>query len=414
MKNGVWEIIPRLIDKSVVTSKWIYKIKHVIYGSIDKYKARFVAGVFCQNEGIDYEETISLTTRYTTIRSLVSLVATMGWNIHQMDVKTAFQNGTIDEEVYIKQPKRFEVNSKDSHVCRLKKALYGLKQAPRPWYARMDAYLLRIGFVKSIVDPNLYIKVMNNKPIIIIQYVDDLLITGVERIIQECKKMLAAEFGMNDLGLMHYYLGLEVWQRLGEIYLRQAAKHILRYLRGTIHHRLKYDSKEVKLIGFTDFDWGGSETDGRSTTGGCFSLGAAMISWMSRKKNIVALSSAKAEYVVACEVGKEVAWLRNLLTDLFEESLGPIMINCENQSCIKMSGDIVFHSSTKHINNKFHFIRKLVQDGTLKLEYVLTDEHVKNILTKALPNKKFEYLTNLMGLVDIGDCIDDKEMEDIC
>jgi len=132
----------------------------------------------------------------------------MGWNIHQMDVKTTFLNGTIDEEVYIQQPEGFEENSKDTHVCQLKKVLYGLKQAPRAWCARMDAYLLRIGFVKSSADPNLYIIVVNNEPVIVLLYVDDLFITGVERRIQECKKMLATEFEMKDLGLMHYYLGL--------------------------------------------------------------------------------------------------------------------------------------------------------------------------------------------------------------
>lgn len=180
MKNGVWEIVPRPSDKSIVTSKWIYKIKHAVDGSIDKYKARFVARVFSQNEGIDYEETLAPIARYTTFRSLVSLVATMGWNIHQMDVKTSFLNGTIDEEVYIEQPEGFEVNNKDTNVCRLKKALYGLKQAPRAWCVRMDSYLLRIGFLKRFVDPNIYIKVVDNELIIILLYVDDLFIIGVE------------------------------------------------------------------------------------------------------------------------------------------------------------------------------------------------------------------------------------------
>jgi hypothetical protein len=212
MKNGVWEIVPRPEDKSVVTSKWIYKIKHAAcrYESIDKYKARFVARGFSQQEGIDYEETFAPTTRYTTIRSLVSLAASMGWNIHQMDVKTAFLNGTIDEEVYIEQPLGFEVKDREAYVCRLKKALYGLKQAPRAWYARMDAYLQRLGFTKSFVDPNLYIKVVKDEPVIILLYVDDLLLTGVEGRIEECKKQLAAEFDMKDLGLMHYYLGLSL------------------------------------------------------------------------------------------------------------------------------------------------------------------------------------------------------------
>lgn len=229
MKNGVWEIVPKSTDKSVVTSKWIYKIKHAIDGSIYKYKARFVARGFYQKEGIDYEETFAPIARYTTIRSLVSFTATMGWNIHQMDVKTTFLNGNIDVEVYIEQPKGFEVNSRDSHVCKLKKTLYGLKQAPRAWYARMDAYLLRIGFMMSSADLNLYIKVMNNEPVIILLYVDDLFITGVERRIQECKKMLAIENKMKDLGLMYYYLGLEVWQRPREIYLVQG-KYIIKVL----------------------------------------------------------------------------------------------------------------------------------------------------------------------------------------
>ena len=96
---------------------------------------------FSQLEGINYEETLAPTTRYTTVRSLVSLAASMGWNIHLMDVKTAFLNGTIDEEVYIEQPLGFEVKEGKAYVCKLKKALYGLKQAPRVWYTRMDAYL---------------------------------------------------------------------------------------------------------------------------------------------------------------------------------------------------------------------------------------------------------------------------------
>ena len=97
-----------------------------------------------------------------------------------MDVKTAFLNGTIDEEVYVEQSDGFEVNSRNTHVCRLKKALYGLKQDPRYLYARIDAYLLRMGFIKSYLDPNLYIKVVKDEPLIILLYVNDLLLTGVE------------------------------------------------------------------------------------------------------------------------------------------------------------------------------------------------------------------------------------------
>jgi hypothetical protein len=122
MKNEVWEIVPRPKEKSVVTSKWVYKIKHVADRSVDKYKARFVARGFSQKEGEDYDEMFAPVARYTSIRAIISLAASMGWNLHQMDVKTTFLNGAIEEEVYIEQPQGFEVHSRDTHICRLKKA----------------------------------------------------------------------------------------------------------------------------------------------------------------------------------------------------------------------------------------------------------------------------------------------------
>lgn len=210
MKNDAWEIVPRLEDKSVVTSKWIYKIKHAVDGSIDKYKARLMARGFSQKEGEDYNESFAPVARYTSIRSIISLVAS--WELHQMDVKIAFLNGVIEVEVYIEQPQGFEVHGKESHVCRLKKALYGLKQAPRAWYAHIDNYLMRLGFTKNEVDPNLYFKVVKNALVILLLYVDNLFLIGVKPLIIQCKKQLASKFDMKDLGLMHYYLALEVWK----------------------------------------------------------------------------------------------------------------------------------------------------------------------------------------------------------
>jgi hypothetical protein len=188
---------------------------------VDKYKARFVARGFSQKEGEDYDETFALIARYTSIRAIISLTASMGWSLHQRDVKTTFLNGAIEEEVYIEQPQGFEVHSRDTHVCRLKKALYGLKQAPRARYARIDGYLIRLGFSKSHADPNLYYKVVNNAPVILLLYVDDLFLTGAKSLITQCKKELAFAFDMKDLSLMHYYLGLEVWQKRGEVFLGQ-------------------------------------------------------------------------------------------------------------------------------------------------------------------------------------------------
>jgi hypothetical protein len=128
-----------------------------------------------------------------------------------MDVKTAFLNGVIKEEVYIEQPQGFEVHPRETHVCKLKKALYGIKKDPRAWYVRIDRYLTRLGFSKSRVDPNIYYKVVNNAPMILLLYIDDLFLTDAKPLIIQCKEELATEFDMKDIGLMHYYLGLEVW-----------------------------------------------------------------------------------------------------------------------------------------------------------------------------------------------------------
>ena len=138
------------MEKSIVTSKWLYKIKHGSDGSAEKYKARFVARGFSQKEGIDYDDIFSPVAHYTTIQSIISLAAMQGWILHQMDVKITFLHGSIKEEMYVEQPLGFEVRDRDTHVCRLKKTLYGLKKAPRAWYERIDSYLMKLDR-KSVV-----------------------------------------------------------------------------------------------------------------------------------------------------------------------------------------------------------------------------------------------------------------------
>jgi len=138
-----------------------------------------------------------------------------------MDVKTAFMNGVIEEEVYVEQPRGFEVLGRETHVCRIRRALYKLKQAPRDWYSRIDTYLQQMGFTKSDADPNLYYIVVGDDLLILVLYVDDLFITWAERLISVCLEDLPMEFKMKDTGMMHYFLGLEVWQEGGHIFLGQ-------------------------------------------------------------------------------------------------------------------------------------------------------------------------------------------------
>ena len=188
MKNDVWDIVPKPENKSVVSSQWIYKIKHATDGSIVKYRKLFVARGFSQKEGIDYEETFSPVARYTSIKTIMALASMMKWDLHQIGVKTSFLNGVIEEEVYIEQPQGFEVEDRVTHVCKLKNALYGLKQAPRAWYGRIASFLTSLGFTKSKVDPNLYMKIMDDEPIILLLYVDYIFLTGKRNRSQKARR----------------------------------------------------------------------------------------------------------------------------------------------------------------------------------------------------------------------------------
>jgi hypothetical protein len=184
LKNDIWKVFPRPHGKSVVTSKWLYKIKHATDGSVEKLKPRLVAHGFSQKEGINYDEIFAPVARYTSMRIIISLASIFDWKLHQMDVKTVFLNSEAEQEVYIEQPEGFVIHGKESHVCKLKKDLYGLKQAPRAWYGRIDSFLQSLGFSKSIADPNLYIKIVQNHHIILVLYVDDLFLVSFRVILQ--------------------------------------------------------------------------------------------------------------------------------------------------------------------------------------------------------------------------------------
>eukprot|EP00253_Pinus_taeda_P031227 PITA_31227 len=303
-----------------------------------------------------------------------------------MDVKIAFLNGVIEEEVYIEQPEGFEVFSSESHVCRLKRALYGLKQAPRAWYLRIDNYFTGLGFSKSEADPNLYQIVVEGKLLIIVLYVDDLILTGDELLILSCKDDLAKEFEMKDLGLLHYFLGLEIWQRNGGLFVSQG-----KYAREILE---KFNMHGCKPV---DTPLPG---DRKSTSGGVFSIGSTTISWYSREQRSVALSSAEVEYMASILAACEAIWMRNILFGLFISHLDPTVIYCDNQSCIKLSANPVFHDRSKHIDIRYHHIRDCVQRRIMLLSYIPTEDRDADILTKALTRGKFEYHRGMIGVAD--------------
>ena len=177
-KNNTWELVERPSNKNVIGVKWVYRTKLNSDGSVNKHKARLVVKGYSQQYGIDFSETFAPVARYDTIRLLIALAAQKGWKIYQLDVKSAFLNGYLKEQIFIEQPKGYVIIGNEDKVYLLRKALYGLKQAPRAWYSRIDDYLSKLGFNRSISEPTLYVKQSNDDLMIISLYVDDLLVTG--------------------------------------------------------------------------------------------------------------------------------------------------------------------------------------------------------------------------------------------
>lgn len=210
-KNCTWELVPKPENVDLVTCKWIYKLKKGADGKINRYKARLVARGFSQQYGRDYDETFSPVARMVTIRTVISLAASKGWKLWQLDVKNAFLYGELDRDIFMEQPPGFVSKKFPSHVCRLKKALYGLKQAPRAWYGKIAQYLDFCGFKSSSADPSLFIKKTSTVCTLLLLYVDDMIITGDNSLEISClQDALFVRFEMKSLGEAHYFLGLEI------------------------------------------------------------------------------------------------------------------------------------------------------------------------------------------------------------
>ncbi|MCO5554453.1 hypothetical protein L7F22_007983 [Adiantum nelumboides] len=347
-KNCTWELCDLPPGKNVIGTKWVYKLKHRADGSIERYKARLVAKGYAQQEGIDYEETFAPTSRMTTIRKIVALAAHKDWNVHQLDIKTAFINGDLHEEVYVLQPPGFVKKGAENKVCRLHKALYGLKQAPRAWYQKIHAYLISLGFQNSPTESTLYVYRNMDTLVVLNLYADDILLTGSnEEKISDFIEKLQHAFDVMYMGLLHYYLGIQFVCVQGGIWLSQQhyvqnlldfehnafsaalsslvlqAVGCLIYLCTTcldIEYAVSQLSRFIHSPGTKHWqaysDWAGCYDTRVSTSGNCFLLGGSCISWLSKKQPTVATSSCEAEYSAAFSPTVECVWLRRLLAGI--------------------------------------------------------------------------------------------------
>ncbi|KAL0429099.1 UNVERIFIED_CONTAM: Retrovirus-related Pol polyprotein from transposon TNT 1-94 [Sesamum radiatum] len=242
MQNHTWELMDLPPGSTPLGCKWILKRKYKADGSIDKYKARLVAKGFKQKEGLDFFDTYSPVTRITSIRVLIAIAALYDLEIHQMDVKTAFLNGELDEEIYMEQPEGFVVPGQEKKVCRLVKSLYGLKQAPKQWHEKFDRTMLSNGFKINECDKCVYVKSSHNSFIIVCLYVDDMLIMGSNRdVILTTKRMLTKHFDMKDMGLADVILGIKISKTSDGLALSQS-----HYIENILKKFKAYDSPPAK------------------------------------------------------------------------------------------------------------------------------------------------------------------------
>ncbi|MCO5600644.1 hypothetical protein L7F22_054759 [Adiantum nelumboides] len=495
MANGTWQLVPAPPNRKLVTCKWLLRKKFHADGSVSRYKARLVARGFTQIPGMDYSETFSPVLRITSFRVLIAIAALFGFLLHQMDVRTAFLNGDLQEEIYMSQPDGgYTSLQHPDYVSRLLKALYGLKQSPRQWYLRFHQCMISLGYTRFQSDANVYSRHSTNVLLFLAIYVDDILIlSNSQYAIDKAKGELQASFSMIDMGTLHYCLGIQVLQDpskglirisqqtyiqslltkfnmssckgvetplptslklkqpdstltvstetqsfpfaniLGGIrylvtctrpdicfatnllsrYMKapslqhiQHLKRLMRYLQHTKDYGICFYATHPLptpfLFGYSDADWGGDQETLQSTSGFVYLLARGSISWQSKKQDRVTLSSTEAEYVAMTLALKEGIWLKHLLMETTLFANQPLRLLCDNMSAIMLARNLKHSEKTKHIAMKLQFIRELIQEGTIELTHVRSDQQLADFLTKSIPKAKHLESCQQLGICNLN------------
>ncbi|GJQ95163.1 retrovirus-related pol polyprotein from transposon TNT 1-94 [Tanacetum coccineum] len=336
--------------------KKVFKNKKDERGIMIKNKARLVTQGYTQEEGIDYDEVFAPVARIEAIRLFLAYASFKDFVVYQMDVKSAFLYGKIEEEVYVCQPPGFEDPDFPNRVYKVEKALYGLHQAPRAWYETLSTYLLDNGFQRGKIDKTLFIRRDKGDILLVQVYVDDIIFGSTKKsLCTEFEKMMHKKFQMSSMGELTFFLGLQVKQKEDGIFISQD-KYVTEILKKFGFTDVKTastpmetqkpllkdeDGEEVdvhlyrSMIGclmyltssrpdimfavctsYTDSDYARASLDRKSTTGGCQFLGCRLISWQCKKQIVVANSITKAEYI---HTDKNVA---DLLAKAFAKGIG--------------------------------------------------------------------------------------------
>ncbi|GJW31452.1 putative ribonuclease H-like domain-containing protein [Tanacetum coccineum] len=324
----VWTLVDLPYGKRAIGTKWVYRNMKDERGIVIRNKARLVAQGHTLEEGIDYDDVFAPVARIEAIRLFVAYASFKDFVVYQMDVKSAFLYGKIEEEVYVCQPLGFKDLEFFDKVYMVEKALYGLHQAPRAWYETLSTYLLDNGFHKGQIDKTLFIKRVKGDILLVRVYVDDVIFGSTRKeMCIEFEQIMHKRFQMSSMGELTFFLGLQTTiapietlkQLLKDAEDEDVDVHLYRsmigsliYLKGQPKLGLWYPKDSpFDLEAYTDSDYAGASLDRKSTTGGCQFLERRLISWQCKKQTIVANSTTKAEYVAAASCCGHVLWIQN-------------------------------------------------------------------------------------------------------
>ncbi|GJT88959.1 retrovirus-related pol polyprotein from transposon TNT 1-94 [Tanacetum coccineum] len=392
--NDVWELVsqPRII--TIIGTKWVFRNKLDENGIVSRNKARLVAQGYNQQAGIDYDETYAPVARLESIRILQAYACALDFKLYQMDVKSAFLNGIINEEVYVAQPLGFIDFEKQDHVYKLKKALYDLKQAPKAWYDRLKAFLIKHEYKMGMFEMSMMGE-LNFFLGLQIKQMEDGIFFNQSKYIKE----ILNKFGLGDSKPMKTPMSSETKLMKDEecesvdstkyrgmigslLYLTasrpdimfsvclcarfqedpktshlEEVKRIFRYIKGTTHLGLWYPKGTgIETILYANSDHAGDYVDRKSTSGICTFVGCCLISWFSKKQTALVISTTEAEYVSAGKACQQAPWMKRALID-YDIRLDNVPFMCDNKSASDLSKNPVHHSQTKHIEIRHHFLR---------------------------------------------------------
>ncbi|GKA85808.1 retrovirus-related pol polyprotein from transposon TNT 1-94 [Tanacetum coccineum] len=412
-RNKVWTIVPLPCGKTAIGSKWVFRNKKDEHGITTKNKARLVAQGYNQEEGIDYDETFASVARMEAIMIFLAFSIYMNFKVYQMDVKSAFLNGKLKEEVYVNQPPGFESSEFPDYVCKLDKTLYGLKQTPRAWYETFSTFLIQNKFSRGRIDNTLFIYKSKGEVLLVQVYVDDIIFGSTSyKLCKQFEKLMTKKFEMSMMVELTYFLGLQIKQNDKEIsiFQEQCTRNLLKKYEISDSSLVKTHMVPPNNLGPDLAGKPVNETSYRGMIGSLMYLKGTPTLGLYYPKcsgfdpkgySDSDYAGSEAEYVATARCCASILWMKSQLSD-YEIHYKKVPIFCDNTSAIAISNNPVLHSRTKHIDIRFHFFRDHILKGDIELHFIPTEYQLADIFTKSLDEPTFTRLKAELGMLNIN------------